>query len=85
MQVDLLKSKKEQVYDFIKQRGRARTSDVAKFGTLIYHPDRACRDARDLKKEGKIGRLRQDLKVIFYGDTKEDVWTIYPHEWEKKE
>ena len=84
MRTDLLSNKKQQVYDFIKQKGRVRTSEVAEFGVKIYHPDRACRDARDLAKEGKIGRLREDLKIKYYGSTKEDVWTIYKNEWEKK-
>ncbi len=77
MQTDLLLSKKDQVYEFIKRRGRARTSEVAAFGVSIYHPDRACRDARDLAQEGKIWRIRDDLKVIMYGKTKEDVWSVY--------
>jgi len=85
VQTDLFLSKKEQVYEFIKRRGRCRTSEVAAFGVSIYHPDRACRDARNLAEEGKIGRLRPELKKMFYGETKEDVWSIYPHEWEKKD
>ena len=83
LQSDLYKSKKEQVYDFIKQKGRARTSEVAAFGVTIYHPDRACRDARDLAKEGKIGRLREDLKIKYYGNTCEKIWTIYKDEFEE--
>lgn len=82
LNTDLFKSKKEQVYDFIRQKGRARTSEVAAFGVKIYHPDRACRDARDLAKEGRIGRLKQDLKIRYYPPTKEEIWTIYEHEWE---
>ena len=82
VQTDLFKSKKEQVFDFIKRMGRARTSEVAAFGVKIFHPDRACRDARDMAQAGKIGRLRDDLKVMFYGNTKEEIWTIDPNEWE---
>lgn len=79
MLTDLLISKKEQVYQFIKQRGRARTSDVAAFGVSIYHPDRACRDARDMAAEDppRIWRIRKDLQDILYPNTKEDVWSIW--------
>jgi hypothetical protein len=84
IKVDLYLNKKQQVYEFIKRKGRARTSEVAEFGIKIYHPDRACRDARQLAKEGKIGRLREDLKIRFYGNTKEDIWTIHKNEWDKK-
>ncbi len=76
------KSKKEQVFDFIRRRGRAKTSEVAEFGIKIFHPDRACRDARDLAQIGRIGRLRADLKYRFYGKIGEDIWTIYEHEYE---
>ena len=76
-QTDLLLSKKEQVYQFIKRRGRTRTSEVAAFGVSIYHPDRACRDARDLAAEGKIWRIRKDLQDVLYPNTKEDVWSCY--------
>ena len=71
------KSKREQVYDFIKSKGRARTSEVCAFGISIYHPDRASRDARDLAKEGRIWRMRDDIKLFIYGKTKEDIWSVY--------
>lgn len=84
MQTDLFvkpKTKKEQIYDFIKQRGRVRTSELIKFGLSIY-TNRGDRYGRDLMEEKKIGRLKQDLKDIFYGNTREEIWTIYPHEWD---
>lgn len=79
MLTDLFINKKEQVYQFIKQRGRARTSEVAAFGVSIYHPDRACRDARDMAAEDppRIWRMRKDLQDIFYPNTKEDVWSCH--------
>lgn len=79
---DLFLSKKEQVYQFIKQRGRARTSEVAVFGVSIYHPDRACRDARDMAAENppRIWRMREDIKqsIPKYKDSKEEIWSTYP-------
>ena len=85
MQTDLLLTKAELVLEFIKRRGRARTSEVAAFGVAIYHPDRACRDARDWAKKGKIGRMREDIKntIPEYKNSKEEIWSIYPADWEK--
>ena len=77
---DLYLSKKEQVYNFIKSKGRARTSEVCAFGISIYHPDRASRDARDLASEGLIWRMRDDIKEMVYGKTKEDIWSVYPND-----
>ncbi|MFA5388891.1 MAG: hypothetical protein WC312_03955 [Candidatus Omnitrophota bacterium] len=73
---DLFLTKKEQVYQFIKQRGRCRTSEVAAFGVSIYHPDRACRDARELAREGRIWRMRKDLQEALYGNSREEFWSV---------
>jgi hypothetical protein len=79
-QTDLFikKSKKEQIYEFIKQRGRCRTSDIIKFGLAIY-TNRGDRYARDLAEEipPRIWRLREDLKHIFYPNCREEVWSCY--------
>ena len=78
---DLFLSKKEQVYQFIKRRGRARTSEVAAFGVSIYHPDRACRDARDMAAENppKIWRIKESVKLSIqeYKNSKEEIWSIF--------
>ena|SRR3990167_3932211 len=76
---DLFKSKKEQVYDFIKSKGRVRTSEVIKFGSSIFS-NRAEKDARDLGNSKytnpvKIWRMRDDIKRAVYGDIKEDAWS----------
>ena len=88
MTQDLFISKKEQIYNFIKRQGRARTSEVIVFGSKIFS-NRAEKDARDLANPKytnppKIGRLKEDLKIKYYGNTKEDIWTIYKNEWEQK-
>ncbi len=75
------KSKKEQVYDFIKSRGRARTSEVIKFASSIFS-NRGDRDARLLCEEGRVYRLNHRFKVIFYPGAKEDIYTVYKHEAE---
>ena len=88
IKTDIFKSKKEQVYDFIKQKGRARTSEVIAFGSTIFS-NRAEKDARDLANPKYtnpplIGRLRPDLKIRYYGNICEDVWTVDKNEWDKK-
>ena len=72
------KSKKDQVYEFIKQRGRARTSDIIRFGMSIYY-NRADRSARDLASEGKIWRIADHIKLSIpeYANTKEDIWSVH--------
>jgi hypothetical protein len=89
LRTDIFISKKEQVYNFIRQKGRARTSEVIVFGSSIYS-NRADKDARDLANPKitnppKIGRLKEDLKKLYYPNTCEDIWTIYKEEWEIKE
>ena len=70
-------SKKAQVYEFIKSKGRARTSEVIKFGTSIFY-NRAERSARDLCNESRIWRVADHIKLAIYNNTKEDVWSIFP-------
>lgn len=69
-------SKKEQIYDFIRSKGRVRTSDVIKFGLSIY-TNRGDRYARDLAEEGRIWRMRADFKLIVFGKTNEEAWSTY--------
>ena len=70
-------TQKNQIYEFIKSRGRAKTHEVINFGSANRIND-AKERARDLKKEGKIWRMRKDLKEMFYPGCKEEIWSIYP-------
>lgn len=72
-------SKKDRVLQHIQSRGRVRTSDVIRFGTMIYS-NRALRDAQDLVQHGKIWRMREDLKLRYFGEIKEDVFTADKNE-----
>lgn len=83
MTTDLFKNDKELLKDFILSRKRVRTSEVIAFGSKI-HSNRAERNARDLAKAGIIGRLKEDLKIRYYGSkVREDIWTVFPEEMEK--
>jgi len=67
------KSKKEQLFDYIKRQKWIKTSGVIKWGLENYHT-RAERDARDLATEGRIKRMDDERKNFYFSYTKEDVW-----------
>jgi hypothetical protein len=70
------KTKKERLYDFIKERGRVRTSDVIEWGTKNFF-NRALRTAYELATEGKIWRMRQDLQRMVFGETHQRAWSVF--------
>ena len=70
-------SQKDLIYEFIKSRGRVPTHELILFGVNNYI-NNAKERARDLKKEGKVWRIREDLRKIFYPNSKEEYWSIYP-------
>lgn len=76
MQTELFMTKKDMLYEFIKKKGRCRTSDVIKWGTENYY-NRADRTARDLASEGKIWRVKDEIAMIIIGETREDLWSVY--------
>ncbi len=69
-------TQKEQVYEFIRERGRVKTHELNAFGISHYINSVQSR-ARELKAEGKIWRMRQDLKEMIYKDCKEEIWSVY--------
>ena len=75
MQSDLFVSKKEQLYNWMKQKKYIKTSDVALWGTQ-NHCNRAMRNARILAEEGKIKRMDEWLKISIYGSTKGQAWVV---------
>ena len=75
MTTDLFKSKLDQIYDFIKSRGRVRTSEVIKFASSIY-TNRGSQDLTDLRKAGRIRKISDAEKKMIYGKTREAIWTI---------
>lgn len=72
-----VKSKKEQLLAYIRFKGRCRTSEVMRWGLDNYHT-RADRDARQLAIEGKIWRVRDEIARMIIGETKEEIWSVYP-------
>ena len=86
LQTDLYHNPTQQeiVYDFIKKKGRRFTHELNQLSLNNQINDPYTR-ARELKRAGKIGRLKEDLKILYYGNIKEEVWTIFPEEWEKKD
>ena len=70
--MDLFKSKKEMLLDYIKEKHYVRTSEVIKFASAHFS-NRGDRDARLLASEGRIKRISDEEK-IFRFNTKEDIW-----------
>ena len=73
---DLSKSKKELLYEYIRQKGYVKTSDVIYDWGKKNFTTRADRYARDLAEEGRIRRLHPDKKKFYFPGIKEDVWEI---------
>lgn len=68
-------SKKDQLYNFIRDKKWVKTSEIILWGTKNYY-NRADRTARDLAKENKIMRMSDDKKNFYFNHSKEDVWMI---------
>jgi glutamine cyclotransferase len=69
-------SKKDQLYNWIKSKGRCKTSDIMRWGLDNFHI-RSDRDCRELASEGRIWRMNKFTKTAAYPKTKEDVWSVY--------
>jgi len=78
-------SQKEQIYEYIKSKGRVLTHELIMFGA-VNHINDAKERARQLKGEGRIWRIREDLMPIIYGyDVKELAWSIWPADLDPKD
>lgn len=77
-------TQQEIVYNFIKQKGRRFTHELAQLSINNNINDPYTR-ARELARAGKIGRMKEDLRKRYYPLSKEEVWTIYKEEWVQKD
>ena len=75
-------SQKEQIYEFIKSQGRAKTHEVIIFGANNHIND-AKERARQLKSEGLVWRMSKGMKRAVFGECKEEVWSILPEDKEE--
>jgi len=76
LQTDLFKSKKELLYEYIRQKGYAKTSDIIYDWGRQNYTTRADRYARDLATEGKIRRMPKEKKIRMFGNVREEIWEI---------
>jgi len=69
-------SKKDRVLLHIQSRvcGQAKTSDVIALCQVMFH-NRCLRDAQELVTEGRLWRLKPEIKQAIYGNIKEEVFT----------
>jgi hypothetical protein len=66
---------KEKLLYEIQHRKVMKTSDVLRWGSENYS-NRAERNMRQLAKEGKVVRMGQLAKQIYFGPIGEDAWEI---------
>ncbi len=69
------RSSKTKLYDFIKSKGRVKTSEIIQWGCRNFS-NRADRNARQLAEEGLIKRMDKEKKIRYYGNIGEDVWEV---------
>ncbi len=69
------------IYDFIKARGRVKSHELNEYSCIMRINNPGSR-ARELAAKGKIGRMRKDLRLMFYKDCGEEIWSAYPADWE---
>ncbi len=74
-QTDLFMSKKQLLYEYIKQKKYIKTHEVIAWG-LDHFCNRAERYARELAQEGKIKRMPDSKKKFYFSGVKEDIWEI---------
>ena len=73
------RSAKQKLYEWLKQKKWAKTSEVCAWGVNNYSPDRASRNARQLAKELKIRRMPPEKQERLFGKSKEKIWEIIPY------
>jgi len=71
-------TKKDQIYHYIKSKGRVPTHEIIAYGLSIF-TNRADRYARDLAEEGKIWRVQEQVKASIreFAKSREEVWSVY--------
>lgn len=69
-------TQKELIYEFIKKRGRVLSHELNAFA-LEYHINCPGSRARELKAEGRIWYIKEDVMICAYPHSKEIGWSIY--------
>ena len=72
---DLFKTDKELLWEWLKVKQYAKTSEVIAFG-LANFSNRAERNARVLAEEGLIRRMEEQKRIRYFGNIKEEVWEV---------
>ena len=75
-------TQQDQVYEFIKGKGRAFTHEVNVWGDNNHINSSGSR-ARELKAKGLIWRMNREMKKLLYGDCKEEVWSVLKQDKEQ--
>jgi hypothetical protein len=70
-------TQKEQVYEFIKSRGRVLSHELNEFGVKNRINNPGTR-ARELKEDLKIWHVKNSVMQTVYPNSKEICWSVYP-------
>lgn len=73
------KSKKEQLYDFIKSKGRVFTHEITQWGLDHYYIE-APKRARELAQAGRIWRVRDYVTKVIAPKSREEIWSVYEND-----
>ncbi len=76
MRTDLYLNAKDRLWNWLKQKKWAKTSEIIRWGVTEGYSNRAARNARELAKEGRIRHMSPERKKQLYGDIREDAWEI---------
>jgi len=82
VQIDLFtkpKTQQEIVYEFIQQKGRRFTHELAELSIHEHINDPYTR-ARELARKGKIWRVREELRKLYWPKSNEEVWSVIPED-----
>lgn len=75
---DLFLNAKERLWEWLKQKKWAKTSEIIYWGVTEGYSNRAARNARILAKEGKIRRMKPDKKALRFPNCREEIWEVIP-------
>ena len=70
-------TQKEQIYEYIKSKGRVFSHELNQF-CVEHCINNGGSRARELKADGLIWHVRADIKMVIAPKSKEEIWSIYP-------
>jgi hypothetical protein len=69
-------TQKEQIYEYIKSKGRVFSHELNQF-CVEHCINNGGSRARELKADGLIWHVRADIKMCIKKDCREEMWSVY--------